>query len=430
MEMPHLVDHSRSADVVITGVGVVSPIGVGRQAFWNALLAGQSGIDWISQFDAAEFPVRIAGEVRNFDAKEYVRPRKNLKIMSRCAQFAVAAVELACVEARLESGAVDPDRYGVVFGADRIRNSLEEIADAYRSCMECAEFDFQRWGQDGAAAMYPLSMLKNLPNMLASHISIAKDARGPNNTVCSAEASGLLAIGEAAAVIARGAADVMIAGGAASRMHPYDWVRSCLYDQLSRRCDPPASAARPFDLARDGQVRGEGAAAVILESRAHAERRGAPVLARIAGWGSSFDNGQNGSSHCSTGIMCSVAAALRGAQLKPTDVGHVGAHGLGTPNDDRREARALAEVLPKSQVFAPKSYFGNLGAGSGAVEFAANLLALVEGIVPRTLNCDQLDPACPIQLVRDEPASCVKRACVSVNTTAGGQSAAVAFTTA
>lgn len=412
-----------ACEVVITGLGIVSPIGIGRDQFWGSLIAGRSGIDRISAFDPAGLPVSIAGEVRNFDPKDYVKPRKNLKVMSRDAQFAVASVDLACQDARLDTTQLDPDRFGVVYAADRIRNDLSEVALPYRACLVDGRFDHALWGTAGLEASYPLIMLKNLPNMLASHISIAKDARGPNNTVCNAEASSLLAIGEAASVIARGAADVMITGGAASRLHPIDLVRGVMAERLTRRGADPAHACRPFDLDRDGQVRGEGAAAFILESRQHAERRGAPILARLTGAGSAFGSPTAGHARVAGGIIRAIEQALRQANLPPAALSHVNAHGLSTIEEDCREAQALAKVLPEIPVFAPKSYFGNLGAASGAVELAASVLSLVHAQSPATLNYDRPDPECPVAVIR-EPHESRKPAAIIVNQTAGGQAAA------
>jgi 3-oxoacyl-[acyl-carrier-protein] synthase II len=405
-------------EVVITGIGVVSPVGTGRQAFWQSLLAGCGGIGPITHFDASGLPVRIAGEVRDFDGRQYVRPRKNLKVMARDAQLAVASVDLACREAALAEQAVEPERCGVVFGADRIRNEFDDIRDTYLACFNGGQFDSQRWGTHGLAATYPLIMLKNLPNMVSCHISIACDARGLNNTICSDEASGLLAVGEAASAIARDAADIVLAGGAASRMHPIDWVRACLYEELAPGDDDPRRACRPFDRLRCGQVRGEGAAALVLESRLTALRRQAPILARVLGWGSGF--GPRGA-----GIARACQAALRMAQLDARQIGHINAHGLGTRDDDRDEAQALASVLPGVAVFAPKGYFGNLHSAAGAVELVASVLAVEQRIVPMTLNYEHPAAECPVPVVRGEPFYSAQPVALAVNATRSGQAAAV-----
>lgn len=406
-----------SREVVITGAGIVSPIGIGRERFWQSLLAGRSGIGPISQFDASGLPVRIAGEVRDFDGKQFVRPRKNLKVMARDAQLAVASAELACEEARLAANCVEPERCGVVFGADRIRNELEEIAATFRACIVEGRFEWSRWGPEALPATYPLIMLKNLPNMVSCHVSIARDARGLNNTICSDEISGLLAVAEGSAAIARDAADVILAGGAASRMHPIDWVRACLYEELSQKNDDPVGACRPFDRGRSGQVRGEGAATLILEDLAHAVRRKASICARVLGWGSGYGT--------SGGLENAIAASLKMASIAPGEIGHINAHGLSTVEADCHEAQALARLLPGVPVFAPKSYFGNLHAAAGAVELAASVLALQQATVPATLNYQLADPACPVQVIRGEPHYSTKPCALVVNTTRAGQAAAV-----
>ncbi len=281
-------------EVVITGVGVVSPIGIGREAFWNSLRQGRSGVRRLESFDASSLATGVVGDVSDFDPKQFVRPRKSLKVMSRDGQFAVTASDLASTDANLVEDAVDPDRLGVVFGADRIRNDLDEVADTYRACYVDGEFDLRKWGTDGLAGTFPLLMLKNLPNMLASHVSILRDARGPNNTLHLAGVSSLLSIAEAVSCIQRGVADVMFAGAAASRLHPIDWARAQMTRQLSLRDAPPETLSRPFDLERDGEVRGEGAGAFVLESRPFAEARGAKILARVVAWGSSYEKRLNG----------------------------------------------------------------------------------------------------------------------------------------
>ena len=319
----------------MTGVGVVCPIGVGREEFWRALLEGRGGVRAITSFDASALPVRIGAEVVDFDPKRHVVPRKSLKVMSRDAQLGLPAANLARADAKWGAADYAPERVGVVFGADSIRSPLEESLPGYRSARSGGCFDFSLWGSRGMQATPPLTLLQNLPNMTQAHISIAHDARGPGNTVHQAEVSGLWALAEAAAAIQRGAADCTIAGAASSRMKPYDWVRSCLTERLSRRNDDPPAASRPFDADRDGFVRGEGAAALILEERRQAERRGARVLARIAGWGAAHAGKLPGDVGRRQALRRAILSALSQAGLKSADIGHVNAHGLGTPDDDR-----------------------------------------------------------------------------------------------
>lgn len=406
-------------------MGVVSPIGIGRGPFWDAMVEGRSGIGPIRRFDASELPVRITAEIHDFDPKPYVRPRKALKVMCRDAQLGVTASSLACRDAGISGGTVDPERLGVVFGADRICSELFESELSYGPCMVDGKFDFSRWGTEGLANSFPLGFLKVLPNMIASHVSISHDARGPNNTMHHAELSGLLAVGEAAGVIVRGAADAMIAGGASSQMHPLDYVNRCATGSLSRRQDDPAAAMRPFDADRDGQVWGEGAAALILEERGHAQARGAKVLAKLVGWaaccdGRVDDNGQQG-----IGLCRAIETSLRQAGLGSGELGHVNAHGLSTVPDDRIEARALQRAIPGVPVTAPKGNFGNLGAAGGVVEMAASVLSLEAGLVPPTLNYRRPDPECPIEMVHGRPLCPRCSSAVVVNRTSIGQAASM-----
>lgn len=415
-------------DAVITGLGIVSPIGIGREAFWASLVAGRSGVAPIASFDASGLPVRIAGEVSDFDPKQYVRPRKSLKVMSRDSQFAVTAADLAWEDAGLGNATLDPDRLGVVVGADRVRNEFSDIEGTFRACRVEGQFKPELWPTVGAAEAYPLMLLKNLPNMLGSHISILKDARGPNNTICLAEASSLLALGEAAAAIERGAADVMVVGGAASRMHPIDWVRSELGDQLSHENDNPAAASRPFDAGRTGAVRGEGGALFVLESRRHAEARGARIWGRVLSWTSAAAFPSSNQAALSAAIERTVGRALELAKVPAAQLGFVSAHGLSTSAGDALEAKALRAAIGNRPVVAFKSYFGNMGAGGGAVELAASVLALSERLLPATLNYNQPDAECPIEVVRGEPRGGTSGPALVLNYSAAGQVAALVVT--
>ena len=389
-------------DVVITGMGVVSPIGIGKDAFWTALCEGRSGVRRLPLFGDSHLPSPFGGEVADFDPKQYVRPRKSLKVMSRDIQLGFAAADMACADAALRESALDPDRLGVTLGTDMIPCDLDELVGTYRSCLVDGQFDFRRWGPAFVAELFPLWMLKYLPNMPACHIGIAQDARGPTNTVTLGDVSTLSALAEAADVVARGQADVVIGGGVSSRIHPALWVRQEVVGQ-SRHDGDPANASRPFDALRDGIVNGEGAGAFILETQRHAQARGVRVYARILGCARAFEPHRNGQPCQGTAIRRSILAALEAAGLRPTDVGHVTAHGLSTIDDDRIEAQAIHDVLGDVPVTAPKSYFGHLGAASGALETAVSVLALQHGLVPPTLNYEHADPQCPVNVVRGEP---------------------------
>ena len=410
---------------MITGAGIVSPIGIGREPFWAALMEGRSGVGRIRQVDVSGVPIQIAAEVGDFDPKPYVRPRKALKVMCRDAQLGVAASTLACQDAGISTGTIDPARFGVVLGADRICGLVEDSMAGYRICCETGKFDFSRWGGEAMAASFPLSFLKVLPNMIASHVSIAHEARGPNNTIHHAEVSSLLAVGEAASVIQRGAADAMIAGGASSQTQHFDYIRRSAMGILSPRQDDPSAVMRPFDADRDGQVWGEGAAVFILEDQRHAVARGATIIARLLGWANSCETRPRRTASDGSGLCRSIEAALRRSRLDATELSHVNAHGLSTIHDDRIEAQALRRAVSTVPVTAPKSYFGNLGAATGAVEMAVSALALDTGRIPATLNYERPDPECPVEVVRDEPLSSTNAPALVVNQTPVGQAVSV-----
>lgn len=412
-----------ATDVLITGIGIVSPIGVGNDAVWQSLETGRSGVRNLTLFDASQLPVRIAGEVTDFDPKPFVANRKSLKVMARDSQMGVAASALACQDAGIESGTVDPNRFGALLGADRIAGSMADSLEPYRRCIRDGRFDFRLWGSEGIPASFPLSFLRVLPNMIASHVSIAHDARGPSNTIHQMEVSGLLAVAEAARIIQRGRADIMIAGAASSRMTPYDWIYHCLAGRLSAAEGDPSSVLRPFAADRTGEVYGEGAAALILESRRHAEARSAKVYGRILGASSAFQPG-NGPS-APAGLIRAINQALAESGVASDDLGHISAHGAGTPDDDLLEARALACAAPRVPVTAPKSYFGNLGAAGGAIELAVSLLGLGRDRIPPTLNYSRPDPQCRLPVIHANPLWGSKPAALAVNFTPIGQAVAM-----
>ncbi|MGH7137472.1 MAG: beta-ketoacyl-[acyl-carrier-protein] synthase family protein [Pirellulales bacterium] len=411
-------------DVVITGVGVVSPIGIGTSAFWNSLEEQICGIRRVSAFDTSGTGIPCGGEILDFDAKDYVKPRKSLKVMSRDIQLGVVAASLATEAAGLATPCVSPERTGVVFGADMINCELEDLANTYRRSVVDGKFDFRPWGPAAMEDVYPLWMLKYLPNMAACHIAIAHDARGPNNSHSLRECSSLMAIGEAARVIERGHADVMIGGGTGTWIHPLLWMRSTLLG-VTRRTGPPESLLCPFDARRDGSLYGEGSAAIVLERREHAEARGAKLLGRVIGYGTSHERRGKGRPMEGVGVRRAIIAALRSADLKPADIGHVNAHGLSSVEDDRGEAQAIRAELGEVPVTAPKSFFGNLGSGTGAVEVVASILAIEHGRVPVTLNFERPDPECPVNVVHGKALTGTKPTALALNHSWMGQSVAM-----
>lgn len=417
---------SPQREVVITGLGVISPIGIGADAYWESLVQQRSGVTELTAFDNKSCPCKLAGEVGEFDPKQYVRPRKSLKVMSRDIQFGVAAAEMAVTDSGLKDVTVDPERMGVIFGADMIYCDVEEMKQPYQSCIIDGKFDYQRWGTYALSDMYPLWLLKYLPNMPACHIGIAHDARGPNNSVTLGDVSSLQAMCEAVRVIERNQADVIVTGGTSSQLHP-TCVDFRLRNLLSHKNpDPPSAACRPFDADRDGTVPSEGSAAFVIESREHAERRGAKIIGRILGYGSTYGARQNnGSPGNGAAIQAGIKRALADANLTAADVGHVNACGIASLAGDRAEAHAIREVLGDVPVTAPKSFFGDIGAGSGAVEAVASLLGLARGEIPVTLNYERPDPECPVNVVHGSPQPTGKPVALLLNQAEMGQAVAV-----
>jgi 3-oxoacyl-[acyl-carrier-protein] synthase II len=388
-------------EIVITGMGIASPIGVGAEAVWASLEGRRSGVRVVPELAAADHPVPIAGDVVDFDAKEFVKPRKALKVMARETQLGFAAAEMAWADANLDEAKIDPERLGVTCGSNMFCPELPELVPGMRaSDGGGGRFDFARWGGAGLRETQPLWLLKYLPNMAPAHVGILHDARGPSNSIVAGETSGLLALIEAADVVARGHADVMIAGGVSSTIAMMDllWHGGA---RLSRRVDEPERASRPFDADRAGWVGAEGAAIFVIESRKHAERRGVQPIARLLGYGRRHEPTAN--AHKSTGraIRQAIAATLAMAGAAAGEVGCVSAHGMSTEIDDRVEAEAIRDVLGDVPVTAPKSFFGNIGAGGGALELAVSLLGLQHGVIPPTLNYETPDPRCPVNVVAE-----------------------------
>jgi 3-oxoacyl-[acyl-carrier-protein] synthase II len=290
--------------------------------------------------------------------------------------------------------------------------------------MADGEFHFSKWGEASMSQMYPLWMLKFLPNMTACHIGISQDARGPNNTICQGEASSVLATIEAMWIIQRGQADVMIAGGSGSRLSMTPMMYRTT-SNVSHRNDDPAAASRPFDAHRDGMVNGEGGAAFVLESEAHARARGATILARITGWGSTIGPPADGTALNRDAICRSIRSASEMAGKSPNQIGHVNAHAAGTKQGDPVEAQAIRQCLGDVPVTAPKSFFGNLGTGGGAVEMAASVLALMHGQIPPTMNYNTPDPTCPVAVVHGRPQVAHHPTALVLNQSGTGQAAAL-----
>ncbi len=415
-------------DVVLTGIGVLSPIGNDLPSYWSALLEGRSGIGLLDSVPTAYDDLRrMGGEVGDFRAKDFVKPRKNLKVMTRDIQLGFVAAALACQNASLRTEGevrdVAPDRLGVTFGADLIGAEIDALLDAFKAGIKDGKFDYSTWGT-GIEKIFPLWMLKHLPNMPACHIGIALDARGPSNTVMVCRGSCLASIFEGVRSIQRGIADVMVCGAVGNRINPDFLARGKSYDLAPTDCDP-ASVPRPFDANRCGTVLSEGAGAYVLESRRFAEARGAKIRATIKGFAATSEATLHGQRPSGEGIRRAIRISLENAGLSASDVGHVNADGMGTIDDDRIEAAAIHAELGDVPVTAPKGSFGDSGAGAGAVELAASLLALENRRIPPTAHCDRVAPDCPIHVVRGTAIESTKPVAIKLNQARMGRSYAM-----
>jgi len=425
--------------VVITGLSVISPLGNTKEELWDALASGRSGVGPVSALPAAAVPISFAGEARDFhgtiedfgplDKEQKKAIRKGLKVMCRECQMGVAAAQRALADAGWAFGQVEPQRTGIVFGSDYMLTLPEEFTEGIRSCLdENGEFDFSRWPIDGMTKMSPLWLLKYLPNMPASHIAIYNDLRGPNNSVTVREAAGNVAIAEGYWRIVEGRADTMLVGATGTRIHPMKTVHALQQEELATGDGDPAKASRPFDRDRTGMVLGEGAGALVLEDIEKAQARGATIYGEVIGSATSSVVGRNLVARRGEAVLNVIRATLRSAGASPDEVGHLHAHGLSTRTCDAEEAWAFTQAFAERRhplpVTAAKSYFGNLGAGSGVVEVAASLLAFQQNRLFPILNYETPDPGCPIHAARngsEEPGNSF----INLNVTPQGQASGV-----
>jgi 3-oxoacyl-[acyl-carrier-protein] synthase II len=391
--------------VVITGIGVVTSIGTGAASFWDGLAQGRCGIRKIQAFDPSPLATQIGGEIDGFDPKKYLSRdgRKQIRVMARSIQLAVASAQLALDDGKIDKEKLDPTRFGVEFGAGLIPSELTELVEAsyLATGNNTHDVDVRIWGEKIRETIQPLWMLKYLPNMLACHVSILHNAQGPNNSITQSDVASLLAVGEATRILRRNQCDFFLVGGADSKMNPLSQTRQELFGHLSRNNETPEQALKPFDKRRDGLVLGEGGCVFAAEELKHAQKRGASIYAEIVGFGSAFDKGLTGK-----GLARAIQVALNQAEIKPGDVDHVNPQALGSPSLDAFEARGINEVFGMSTpVWAVTPNIGHLSAGSGTVEMAASILALRRGVVPGTLNYATPDPACPVQVsTKERPA--------------------------
>lgn len=392
-------------DIVITGIGCVTPIGIGYDSFRQSLINQQCAISRRITLSDAGRSTFYGASVDDFDGKRYVTPRKALKVMGREVQMSYSAAHLAWQHAGLTDITPAPDRIGVLYSSEMFPGEIEDLRGAILACREAGEMNPAQWGPTFAKHIFPLWMLKYLPNMPACHVGIAIDARGPNNTIAQNEAGGLLALGEAADIIRRGAADLMVVGACGSRVTPTRLIYRPpgIYDEHPHD-EQTANDPRciPFDVRRRGIVPSEGSVAMVIESRRHAVQRKANILAVVTGQSSRCGQPTRFLNGSRVALASAAADAMDQAGLTAQDLAHVSAQGFSEEHLDIEEAAAIAEVAPDVPVTAFSSYFGSAGAASGLFELAASIAAVRDRKTLPTLGFSQADPACPIHVCTTE----------------------------
>ena len=375
---------------VVTGLGVITPLGNSVDELWTALLDGKSGVGPVTRFDTADYSTKIAGEVKDFDASVYVE-KKELRRMDLAEQYAIAATEQALKDSELDLTAVDLDRCGVVIGS-----GIGGIATF--------EQQHERLLRGGPGKVSPFFIPMMIIDMCAGLVSMRCGFRGPNYATVSACASSAHAIADASRIIQRGDADVMIAGGAEATITPVAMAGFCQAKAMSVRNDEPERASRPFDLDRDGFVMGEGAGIFVMESLEHARARGARIFGEILGAGMTADAYHITAPHPDGhGARTAMKAAIRDAGLSPDRIDYINTHGTATGLGDIAETKAIKDVLGKRAYDIPcnssKSMLGHMLGASGAVETIITLKSIIEGVVHPTINLENPDPDCDLDYV-------------------------------
>ena len=396
--------------VVITGIGWVTPMGHAIEPVWKRLLAGESGIERTTIFDAKTFPTRISAEVKGFKLDEQGGDFSKHATAGRSTGFALAACRAAWGMSKLDAPSLDLDRVGIYFASGEGSLDFDAYTQAGLSSWSEGDnrIDAVKWAQTAMAMMDPIREIEQEPNAALPHLAMLTGARGPALNCLTACAASTQAIGEATEILRRGDADVMISGGAHSMIHPVGVTGFNRLTALSTANDEPAKASRPFDNNRGGFVLGEGAGVVILETLEHALSRGAAILAEVVGYGSTADAFRITDQHPDgAGAVVAMREALKDAGLSPADVGYINAHGTGTRENDGNETNAIRQVFGERArkgeggvpVSSIKSMMGHLIAAAGAVELITCVLALRDGVLPPTMNLDHFDPECDLDYI-------------------------------
>lgn len=410
--------HTRERRVVITGMGTLTPIGIGLRPFWEALVAGKSGVGQITLFDASGLDTRIAAEVKGFDPSEYME-KKEVRRMDRYAQMAVAAAAMAIQDAKLDLDSIDRERIGCWIGSGV--GGIQTLEGQARTLVE-----------RGPSRISPFFVPMMIANMASGQVSIMFGLKGPNACTVTACASGAHSIGDAFRIVQRGDADIMVAGGAEAGVSLLAMAGFCAARALSRRNDEPERASRPFDAERDGFVMGEGAGILVLESLESALSRGAHIYAELVGYGATADAYHiTAPAPEGAGAAKAIRLALEDGGIEPHEVDYINAHGTSTELNDYYETlaikAALGEAAEKVAVSSTKSMTGHLLGAAGGVEAIASVMAIHEGIIPPTINYENPDPRCDLDYVPNEARHQPVRVALSNSFGFGGHNAVLAF---
>ncbi len=404
---------------VITGMGVVSPLGSDLDTFWSRLVAGTNGIGRITYFDASAFPVQIAGEVKGFDVNAFIDPKAQRR-MDKFTHYAIAASAMAVKDCGIDLSSIDPYRFGCI-----VSSGVGGIATT--------EAEVLKMEQKGPGRVSPFCIPQIIVNIASGLVAIEHGLKGPNYAVVSACASGLHSIGNALRIIQHGEADMMLAGGSEAAVSPISIAGFSALHALSRRNDDPATASRPFDKDRDGFIMAEGGAVLVLESYEHARQRGAKIYAEVAGFGQTCDAfHMTAPSENAEGSTRALTDAMRDAGVNAADIDYINAHGTSTPMNDPIETLAIKQALGEEHarrvmISSSKSMTGHMLGAAGALESIVCALAIKNGVVPPTINYTTPDPSCDLDYVPNTAREAAVDVCANNSLGFGGHNACAIF---
>ncbi len=400
-----MIASSNRRRVVVTGVGVINPLGNDIETVWSAIKEGKSGVGYTTIFDASKFPTRISAEIKDWDIANHVEDPELWKFRGRHSRFAAGAAMQAFEASGVEDFIKDRRRFGVYMGSGEGNQDFMSFASMMAKSLDGeGNLDLVKFTRAGLDTLNPVAELEQEPNMPVGHIASMFNAQGPNANCLTACAASSQAVGEATEIIRRGEADVMLSGGTHSMIHPFGVTGFNLLTALSTNNDDPTGASRPFDRLRDGFVLGEGGAMVVLEEYAHAKARGAHIWGEIIGYGSTADAFRVTDIHPDgRGAIGCMQMALNDASVSPEQIDYVNAHGTSTTVNDKVESKACREVFGEHAMNTPisstKSMMGHLIAAAGATELIVCMMAIRDNVLPPTINYENPDPLCDLDYI-------------------------------